>query len=222
MKNKIEGKIGRKAFGIGIFALVAALGLFFSLMMTERSVLADYEKSKVIVAKKTVPEGLLINSGNMNEYFEERETDSNTVPVNALKDTVLIDGMWSKCLVGTGTVVCDSMFSYKSEALNKLKDPVIAGIKAEDIYQLAGGMIRGGDSIRIYSIKDEDETKVNLLWDDVTVEKVFDSAGNIIDDSDQKTGAVRLNVYISAQDVEKLYENIGEGSVRIVKNEGGR
>ena len=101
------------------------------------------------------------------------------------------------------------------EIVQEIKDPVIAGFKAEDLYQVAGGVLRAGDRIHVYTVTDERETV--LLWENVYVQGVFDQAGARIENGDTSTAAQRLNVYLAKEDVEAFYSGLASGMLRVVK-----
>ena len=93
---------------------------------------------------------------------------------------------------------------------------MIAGFKAEDLYQVAGGVLRSGDRIHIYSVKEEGK-EASSVWKNVFVQQVFDTSGNRISNEDSDTAAQRINIYLAEEDVERFYEQLSAGSLRAVK-----
>ena len=91
----------------------------------------------------------------------------------------------------------------------------MAGLKAEDLYQMAGGILRAGDRIHIYSVNKENIA--TLVWKNVYVQQVFDSAGGKISNDDAKTAVQRINVYLDSKEVAKFYSELAAGSLRVVK-----
>ena len=75
------------------------------------------------------------------------------------------------------------MFTLSGHYRAALDRPVIAGCRAEDLYQLVSGTLRGGDRIHIYTV-DEELGETYLVWEDVMVYQAFDNAGNLIPPQD--------------------------------------
>ena len=97
-----------------------------------------------------------------------------------------------------------------------MQEPVIAGCKAEDLYQLVSGSLRKGDLINLYTVGEESGETL-LLWENVRVYEVFDSAGKSIDVTDEVTAAARINVLPEKSYAERFYTELGKGSIRVVK-----
>ena len=91
---------------------------------------------------------------------------------------------------------------------------MIAGFKADDICQVAGGVLRAGDRVNIYSVREEGTV---LVWADVYVQQVFDAAGAMIGNEDGVSSAQRINVYLDETEVETFYSELARGSLQVVK-----
>lgn len=99
--------------------------------------------------------------------------------------------------------------------MGELKEPVIAGFKADDLYQVVGGVLRAGDRIHIYRVSEEKET--TLIWDNVYICQVFDQSGVSIESGNSTAAAQRINVYLDREDVEEFYSELALGTLRVVK-----
>ena len=113
-----------------------------------------------------------------------------------------------------GVLLTQGMFQTQEDILRDLKEPVVAGFKAEDLYQVAGGVLRAGDRVHIYAVQ---EQKTVLVWPDVYVQQVFDASGKAIANEDGNTAAQRVNIYLDREDVESFYAQLANGSLRVVK-----
>lgn len=198
-----------------IAALVASLAVFGAMMQMEHNMLADYEKVPVIVAGKKIPRGTVITAENRGDYFAEIEMDKKVVPANELISWEEAEGMVAEIEIAPGVLLADGMFETMEEITAEMTSPVIAGLRAEDLYQIVGGTLRTGDRINIYHITEEGE--VSLDWKKLYVQEAFDNGGNSIPASDSHTPAQRLNVYLNEQDVEMFYSELEKGNLRIVK-----
>ncbi|MBQ7926444.1 MAG: hypothetical protein IJ335_09150 [Lachnospiraceae bacterium] len=120
--------------------------------------------------------------------------------------------------VEKGTLVTRGMFESVERVLAEMKEPVVAGLKAEDLYQVVGGILRPGDRIHIYLLGQDGE--IRLLRDDVYVQQTFDTHGNPVEPGDGVTAVYRLNVYMEKRDVDEFYGDLSTGTLRIVKASG--
>ena len=95
-----------------------------------------------------------------------------------------------------------------------------AGFRAEDLYQVVGGVLRAGDRIHIYCVEqEEEEQNGKLLWENVFVQQVFDRNGAAIGGDDGTTPAQRVNIYMEKERVADFYAALAQGSLRVVKAE---
>ena len=200
--------------GAGIAALVAAVAMFIVMVQVEKNVLENYEKGIVLVATHTIPKGKLITGENLSQYFTTMELDIGCIPDTAITDVEQMNGLVAQCQVEQGVVVTKGMFENLNEILQKMEEPVIAGFKADDMYQVAGGVLRSGDRIHIYTVTDGQAV---LAWESVYVQQVFDSTGANISNEDDTTVAQRVNVYLEKEDVAAFYTGLAMGNLRVVK-----
>jgi len=198
-----------------VAALAASLGIFIVMLQTEKKILSGYEKEYVCAAVKEIPKGIVITEDNRGDYLVMKEVDKSIVPQTALKDVEVIDGLAAKSDIEAGVLITTGMFDELDQVTATMSEPVIAGFKAEDLYQVAGGVIRAGDRIHIYTVNEQ--TGAKLVWSSVYVEKVFDSAGNVIDPGNHLSAAQRMNVFLDAKDVAYFYTELAKGTLRVVK-----
>lgn len=203
-----------KAGGI-VAALVAALAVFGVMLQLEKNALTKYEKGTVYVALTEIPKGQTITEENYRRYFGERELDRSCISDCALRSPEQITGMAAKLDIEPGVLLTEGMFERLSDILRGMQEPVVAGFKADDLYQVVGGTLRAGDRIHIYGVTEEMETV--LIWDNVYVQEVFDQTGSRIGNSDTEAAAQRINVYMDKRNVESFYTQLASGTLRVVK-----
>lgn len=208
---------GKTRIWIGsiIAALVAAVAVFAVMMKMEQNLLTQYEKGDILVAEKEIPKGQLITADNCDIYFTEMELDKNCIPETALRSVDQIEDMVPVADIEKGVLLTGGMFEEIDEITTGMKVPVIAGFKAEDLYQVVGGVLRAGDRINIYQVTEEGQAVLN--WQDVYVQQVFDNAGINIANDDSETAAQRINVYLEQANVERFYSQLALGTLRVVK-----
>lgn len=203
-----------KAGGI-IAALVAAVAVFAAMLQLEKNMLTKYERGTVYAAVKTIPRGQLITEENWSLYVKEQELERSCIPESALDGPDRIIGLVPEFDVEPGVLLSQGMFEKVSDVLGELKEPVVAGFKADDLYQVVGGVLRAGDRIHIYRVSEEKET--TLIWDNVYVCEVFDQTGASIENGNSAAAAQRINVYLDREDVEEFYSELASGTLRVVK-----
>lgn len=198
-----------------VAALVAAIALFLTMLRLEKDMLEDYEKGTVFTAARQIPKGLVITGENRMDYFEEKEMDKECIPETALTDVEQMKGRAAVFDIGQGVVLAEGMFEDVNEITRNMKAPTIAGCKADDLYQIVGGILRAGDRVHIYAVPDEGEAR--LIWQNVYVQQVFDNSGSAIPNEDREKAAQRINVYLEKEDVKLFYSELAHGSLRVVK-----
>lgn len=214
-ENKLTARLWR---GSIFAALVSSIAIFMVMLQMEKNALADYEVGDIYVACREIPKGQVIDGTNRKEFLEIKQMDLDLIP-----DTAIVKLSEGETLVATGKIDKDSfltrgMFTTKEEITEGMQEPVIAGFKAEDLYQVAGGTLRSGDKIHIYQVDEEGQTR--LIWEDIYVQQVFDNAGARIDCEDTTSAAQRINIYLDKAYVEHFYEQLAKGTLRVVKAVG--
>lgn len=203
-----------KAGGV-IAALVAAVAVFIVMLQLEKSTLTKYERGTVYVAAAEIPKGQMVTAENRSLYFQARQLDKSCIPESALRSPEQVTGLAAVFDIEQGVLLSDGMFETLDDVLQGMEEPVVAGFKAEDLYQVAGGVLRAGDRIHIYCVSEEGQAV--LVWDDVYVQDVFDQTGSRIVNGDNVTAAQRINIYLDKKDVEAFYSELASGALRVVR-----
>lgn len=216
MKHKVN-KVNKSKLRSGsiVTALIAAVAVFAVMLQMEKNVLTRYEKGSIYVARKQIPEGVVIRESNLSTYFDLKELDKSVIPDAALKAPEEVLNLVSRYAIDKDTLLTTGMFENLDEIQAEMKEPVIAGLKAEDLYQVVGGTLRTGDRIDIYKIDSENLSQ--LVWKDVYVYEAFDNTGEAIPEGDITTAAQRINIYLESAEVENFYTELSLGSLRAVK-----
>lgn len=212
-KNKLTA--AKVWTGSIIAALVAAVAVFVAMLQLEKNMLSQYEKGVIYVAQKNIPKGQFITDENWEEYVEIKELDKTCIPQTAITNESQLENLIAVFEIDEGVLLTDGMFTEQKEVLKNMAEPVTAGFKAEELYQVIGGTLRTGDRIHIYQVNDEGETFP--VWLNVFVQQAFDSSGMLIANDDKTTPAQMLNVYLDKKDVEAFYTELAKGTLRVVK-----
>lgn len=197
-------------------AFVAAVIVYIVLLNVEKNTLSAYEKGNVLTAQKDIAHGVVFTQENIPLYFEEVQMDIKLIPHAAVTDKDQLAGVLARTNIDQGCVITESMLDRQIGEISAMRRPVIAGFKAEDLFQVVSGILRTGDKIHIYTV-DEEQEVAYLIWDNVLVQQVFDTAGSTIPAEDQTTAAARVNILLEQDSVEQFYAELAGGSLRVVK-----
>lgn len=242
-KQNTERKQKKILPGAVALGLLLSIIIYAVMLHIEKSALSDFERCTVVTAVKEVPAGQMITAENTGNYFTQKEIDAKLVPANAVLVTEQITGQAALYNIDSGSIITTGMFESFNEITEGMEDPVIAGFKADDLYQVVGGVLRAGDRIHIYKVEadepddrsitdpmmedeeqsapvdqtEETEEPETVLWENIYVQEVFDQTGNRIPSGDQETAAQRINIYLDKTDVEAFYTELASGTLRAVK-----
>ena len=197
-------------------ALVAAVVVYCIMLNIEKNAMKAYEKSKVLVAARDIAGGITLTRENMDHYITEKELDKTLIPERAVTTQEELYQQMVRGDTDKGAIITASMLGDMDKLQESMREPVIAGFKAEDLYQVVSGTLRSGDRIHIYTVEAE-TGNAYLVWDDVFIKEVFDSSGNSISADNKGTSAQRINILLEKENVEQFYTELATGSLRVVK-----
>ena len=196
-------------------AFFAAVAVFVVMLQMEKSVLKQGEKGTVLVAVSEIPKGRTLSVSEAEKYFDVRKVDVELIPGSAVQMLEDLDGKNVAYGIEAGSILTQGMLVEPDRIIKEMKAPVIAGFKADDLYQVAGGVLRKGDKIHVFHVTEEQE--VMLIWENLTVQAVFDQAGNQISNEDAFSAAQRINIYLDKADIDDFYARLSSGTLRVVK-----
>lgn len=220
--------------GVIIVSLLVAVIVYAVMLNAEKTALSDYEKGTVYVTTKPVPKGTMITA----DYITQKEVDKSLIPSGAVSNPEDLTDLISVYAVDPGSIITTGMFTAVNDITKDMTQPVVAGFKADDLYQVVGGVLRSGDRINIYQVNEnankrdtsqslantdaegnwtETYSTASLVWGNVFVQEVFDSAGTVISTADTTTPAQRINIYMDNDNVAVFYAALAQGSLRVVK-----
>lgn len=199
-----------------LIALIASVVTFIVLLNVEKNMLSDFEQGTVWVLKEEMPAGTECTEENINRYLAQVMIDKQRIPERRIVSTEELKGERSAISLPKGSILTEPMFTGERNYISGMAEPVIAGCKAEDLYQLVSGTLRKGDRVNLYTVNEE-TGDTSLLWEGVLVYEVFDSAGMSIAVSDEDTAAARINVLLEKGCAEQFYTELYNGSLRVVK-----
>jgi len=207
-KNLIPGAV--------VIAFLASVIVYIVMINAEKNILSEYEKETVLIMQTDLVKGVELTAENLVQYVTEAAMDKNLIPEAAVYDMDQLVGQMTVSDIDKGVVLTRSMLEGTESQSQGFHNPVIAGFKADDLYQVVSGTLRSGDRIHIYTIEEE-SGQACLIWENILVKQVFDSAGSMITPDDKVTAAGRVNILLEQDNVEQFYSELTTGSLRVVK-----
>lgn len=210
------GRMKRGLPGVILAAFAAAAITYVVLLNVEKNALSAYEKADCWILEEALEKGTELTGDHIDSLFRRTQVDVRHIPREAVTDPRTLVGSQAVMTIPAGSMITQAMFIPAASYRAALDHPVIAGCKAEDLYQLVSGTLRGGDRIHIYTV-DEEMGQAYLTWDNVMVYQAFDSSGNLIPPEDTVSAATRINVLLEEGNAELFYSELYRGSLRVVK-----
>lgn len=214
--NKREREKKNILPGVILVAFLASIATFFLLLNMEKNALEAYEKVMVWTTNCELAKGLEINTNSISECFVQVEIDKNRVPGKVIETPEMLVGKRTMFMISEGTVLTETMFSDEENYREGMHNPIIAGCKGDDLFQLVSGVLRKGDLVNVYMVNAE-LGETYMLWENIMVYQAFDASGNTIPSEDTVTPAARVNLLLEEGYTEQFYKELNGGSLRLVK-----
>ncbi len=211
--KKVKKPEKKKGYGLFAAAFIVAAGVFAVMTYMQKEALSDYEKKDIYVAGAQIPRGTVLGEDNAESYVEIKSIDAGCIPDEAVTDIDMLMGLSPLYEISGGTLLTSSMFASPEQKLSDMKEPVLAGFRADDLSRAVSGVLRAGDLIDIYS-SDPETGEGILLCKNAYVEKGYDSSGNEVSGD---SAAVMFNIYLEYSEAGSFYEGIKNGSIYVVK-----
>jgi len=207
--------MNKKRSGLGLITMICiavaviVIGISFSSRLSA--------KSKIVIAKKNIKMGTVVNENNINMLFEigEKNDDCKEGYFTYLEDLygVIIINDLEK-----GKTLTEKMIADNYKPVTDIKEPVVMGLRAVDISQFVSGTLRRGDTVNL-SFVDEYTGKCNRLMENVFVCDAFNDDGSSIEDENGR--AMSINVLVEKEDEQVINEYLHKGQLRISKTGSG-
>ena len=220
MEKRRRKQIFRTGGRIRLWAIVAAFvaagAVYLVLLQAEKEILKGEEQQLVVCADKRIPKGELLSIDNYGKYIRQISVGKSLVPDRAILDPEELFETAAMIEINAGTILTEGMMCSEDEITADMDEPVIAGFQADELYQVAGGVLRPGDRIHLYRA-DKESGDCHMTWENLYVWEVFDTGGNRIESDDGETAAQKINVFLDKKDVARFYSDLGKGGLRVVK-----
>ena len=215
--KKEKGGISAKVI---LCSVIVSAVLYALLIFVEKSIVDHEETKQVYVSVKEVPENLLITAENMGVYFTLTERPLSAVPDNAVENAAELYGKYTDRIIAGNEILTDKSFSGLDERTKGIEHPIEVSLNASNLSQMAGGVIRAGDYINIWAVKNtningESVTESEKICTHAYVTRTFTSSGEEAASDDKEKAALVINIIIPAEQEEEFNRAIVEGTVRV-------
>lgn len=197
-------KSARKKVFIIIFVLLVVFILFL--------VINSNATINAVTARKFIECGTIVDPSNIGELFEVKRFKADSLPKEYISDAEELNGSTIEVGISENTILQENYVINGGNPLYNMKEPVIMGIKASDMAQFAGGVIRKGDRINI-SIVDSATNKCINILENIYVTGAYNSDGSEI--SDESSCAMALNILVEKNEEQKLNGMMAVGELRV-------
>ena len=172
------------------------------------------------VSVKEVPENLLITAENIGGYFALMERPLSAVPDNAVENAAELYGKYTGRMIDKNEILTGKSFSSLDERTRGIEHPIEVSLNASSLSQMVGGVIRAGDYINIWAVKNtningESVTKTENICTHAYVTRTFTSSGEEASGNDKDKATLVINIIIPAEQEEEFNRAIVEGTVRV-------
>lgn len=211
-----------------VYCLIATFVLYAMLIVVEKSILKSEEKQKVYVAAADIPANLLITEENFSTYFKFGERSIGSLPEGTVTDSAdIIDSLTIR-EIAANEIILFSAFTKEQSLIGDIENPVEVSMNAANLSQVVGGVIRTGDFINIWSVKNVSQGGVSSavvtpIYEGAYVTRAFTTAGTEVSrDAKEEAATMIINIVIPAGLEEEFNRAMAEGSIRISRiiNEG--
>lgn len=190
-----------------VVSLVFALIIFIVLINVEKSMMKNYEKTKVVVCKKNIEKQMEITKDNVNNYFELIEVPSNIVPDTAIKKIEDVNFGITLTNISKKEILRKDDIVSNDKLVKDIKNPVITSISIKTLDKAVGGVLRKGDIVNISLVREDNDK--TLLLKKVYILEAMNSSGEILS-KDSVGAATIFNIVVDKKDAQKLKEVVDE------------
>ena len=222
MRNRLRKAKKRKPFNARLFlySFFVAFALYTLMLFVERVMLKDKEYVGLYVTASAVDRETVITAENMHIYFTLQEREADSLPEGYITDLGLLDGKILCRDYVKNEVITMSGFTDIDERISGIEKPVEVSFSAGNLSQVAGGVLRAGDYINIWSVSegagyDRSAIIAESICQYAYVSRVFSASGEEVKSDDRDGhGATVINIIIPSEMEEKFNIALSKGTLR--------
>lgn len=218
--DKVKKEKGGVSAKVILCSVIVAAVLYALLIFVEKSIVDSEATKQVYVSVKEVPKDILVTDENMSEYFALKERPLSAVPDNAVSDGKELMGKYTDRVIDKNEILTGKSFSSLDERTRGIEHPIEVSLNASSLSQMVGGVIRAGDYINIWAVKNsningESVTESKNICTHAYVTRTFTSSGEEAAGDDKDKATLVINIIIPAEQEEEFNRAIVEGTVRV-------
>lgn len=212
-KKKVTLRIMTIAFVMSVIA-------FVTMLLVEKSILTNYEKMTVVVAKTDILENTPITEENVEEYFMLMEIPKEAVLDNAITELSDIkEYITSQNMQLKEQLTSNKMLNTTSDILQSFNEPVEVSLMVDNLSYAVSGTLRKGDRVDIVAYVDMIEKKSEVVLSNVYISGTYTTTGEEVtaDSSSELLNSVVFNFIIEKKDYLDFIDGTSLGGVKLIK-----
>ena len=172
-------------------------------------------KGKAVIMTEDVAANTYVSEGDIGKYFTEISVDLTAIPENAYSSLSDLPsgGFYIENTMKKAQMVFEDDLSIKDSVMDKYKNGYEVTSFATDSFDGGvNGSLRKGDIVDVYALDPATEM-LTLMAEDVYVNEVYDSSGNIV--TEPEGIATSFTVYVTPNEVESINQAVVFGGVQM-------
>lgn len=222
MRSRLRRTGKRKPFNARLFlySFFVSLALYTLMLFVERVMLKDKEYVLVYVTASAVDKETVITAENVQMYFVLQEREADSLPEGYITDLGILLGKILCRDYIKNEIITMAGLTDTDERIAGIEKPVEVSFNAGNISQVAGGVLRAGDYINIWSVSegagyDRSSIIAEPIYRYAYVSRVFNASGEEIRRDDRGGyAATVINIIIPSEMEEKFNIALSKGTLR--------
>lgn len=206
---------------IFLYSFFVTFALYMLMLYVEKAMLKDKEYVSVYVTASEIKKETIITEENVRKYFLMQKREAEVLPEGYITDIYSLVGKIVCRDYVENEIINESGFTDINERISGINNPVEVSFSAGNLAQVAGGVLRAGDYINIWSVSegagyDRSTVIAEPIYMYAYVSRVFTASGEEIKIDDSKGhGAAVINIIIPSAMEEKFNIALSKGTLRV-------
>ena len=225
-KDRIRGRLKKTEHShfnarLFLYSFFVSMALYTLMLFVERVMVTDKEYDYVYVTASTLNKKTAITEDNVERYFVRQRREAESLPQECITDIDVLIGMISARDYAENEIITMKGFETIDEHIAGIDNPVEVSFSAGNLSQVAGGVLRAGDYINIWSVSegmgyDRSSIMAELICSYAYVNRVFSTSGEEIRRDDNEGYAASIvNIIIPSEMEEKFNVALSKGTLRV-------
>ena len=202
-----------------VIGFVLTLTLFFVLVLIQREMLKDTEKTVVVLANRQIKAGTVLTEDNISEYLKEVEISSGLAIKDTYRSKEELVGKYVTRTTAENEIIYAGLMMDDTEILSQYEKPIELSLSISGESSAVAGTIRKGDYVNVYAaaIDGTGGRVYELVLEEVLVNEAYDKNTEKIAMSDTESVALTFTFYMEQKEVPELLKKLETKEVFVTK-----